>query len=368
MSAALWLLLLLVANATLLALPLLPALREWRKRGNAPLFIPADDEAGIGYFAERFRQRLAADWDSATLFEEANLAGEDFVAKLRAMRDALPQAITTQYRLVSGDVVGVPALATAEQPTLVGDVVRLIGGTHQLGEIYARERLDAPRGSVIRAALCDGDMFLGPGSGMLRWAHAARLEAGAGSRVMGRASARHAIALDQGCQFERLAAPEIRFAGGAPDVAPDRSTSGLQRWVADPKARVAHESGGRILCSGHVDVPPGSLVEGHLIVRGRLTLGAGSHVTGGIKVHGALQVGDGVHVAGAVFATGDIRFGADCTVDGPISSARGVHLAPGCRVGRTDRPTSLVAPVVSIGRGCTCHGSLWARTNGIVEG
>lgn len=367
MSAALWLLLLLVANATLFALPLLPALREWRKRGNAPLFIPADDEAGIGYFAERFRQRLAADWDSAKLFEEANPAS-DFMATLVSARDALPAGITAQYRLVSGDVVGVPALATAEQPTLVGDVVRLIGGTHQLGEVYARERLDAPRGSVIRAALCDGDLRLGPGSGILRWAHAARLEAGVGSRVMGRASAREVIALDAGCEFERLAAPEIRFAGGAPDAATPAENGMLHPWVADPKARVAHEAGGRLLCVGDIAIPDRSLVDGHLIVRGNLTLGMGCRVTGGIKVHGALTLGDGTFVAGAVFATGEIQLGSGCAVDGPVSSARGVRLAPGCRVGHRNRPTSLVAPRVSIGHRCTCHGSLWARTNGRVEG
>lgn len=368
MTALLWLLALVLANVLLFGLPLLPALREWRKRGNAPLFIPADDEAGIGYFAERFRQRLAADWDTATLFEETGADLAAFLPTLQASRDDLPAAIVAQYRLVSGVVVGVPALDVAEQPTLVGDVVRLVTGTHQLGEIYARDRLDVPDGSVIRAALCDGDMRLGPGSGILRWAHARRLDADTGARVMGRASAREAIALDASCRFERLAAPEIRFAGGADDDRPGFDQETLRPWVADPKARVTRESGGRLLCTGHVDIPAGSLVDGHLIVRGRLTLGAGCRITGGIKVHGALTLGAGSCVEGALFATGEIRLGERCTVGGPVSSARGVHLAAGCRVGGRHRPTSLVAPVVSVGTRCTCHGSLWARTNGRVDG
>lgn len=368
MSALLWLLALVLANVVLFGLPLLPALREWRKRGNAPLFIPADDEAGIGYFAERFRQRLAADWDTATLFEEAGAGTMAFLPTLEASREALPATIVAQYRLVSGVVVGVPALDVAEQPTLVGDVVRLVTGTHQLGEIYARDRLDVPSGSVIRAALCDGDMRLGPGSGVLRWAHAQRLEAGAGARVMGRASAREVIALDAACRFERLAAPEIHFAGGADDDRTGSERDALRPWIADPKARVTRESGGRLLCTGQVDIPPGSLVEGHLIVRGRLTLGAGCRVTGGIKVHGPLTLGAGTCVEGALFATGEIRLGEGCTAGGPVSSARGVHLAAGCRVGRRNRPTSLIAPVVSVGARCTCHGSLWARTNGRVDG
>jgi cytoskeletal protein CcmA (bactofilin family) len=363
-SAVLWLLLLVLANAALFGLPLLPALLEWRKRGNAPLFIPADDEAGIGYFAERFRQRLAADWDSATLFEREG--DVEFAQGLQAAGASLPGSIVAQYRIVSGDVVGVPTLATAEQPTLVGDVIRLVRGTHQLGEIYAREQLDAPGGSVIRAALCDGAMHLGPGSGILRWAHGVRVEAGAGSRMMGRVSAREVVALDAGCRFERLSAPELRFAGGAPDQ--DATAMPTRRWVADAKARVAHEAGGRLLCTGDVAIPAGSLVDGHLIVRGKLTLGAGCHVTGGIKVHGPLTLGEGTRVTGAMFATGEIRIGAHCAVDGPVSSARGVRLASDCRVGRKDRPTSLVAPNVSIGHRCTCHGSLWARTNGRVDG
>ena len=368
MNALVWLLALVLANAALLGLPLLPALREWRKRGNAPLFIPADDEAGIGYFAERFRQRLAADWDTATLFEEESVEGIPFLSTLEAARGALPTTIMAHYRLVSGGVVGVPALDVAEQPTLVGDVVRLASGTHQLGEIYARDRLDAPGGSVIRAALCDGDMRLGAGSGILRWVHARRLHAGAGSRVMGRASARDTIALDAGCRFERLAAPEIRFAGGADADAVATTQETLQSWLADAKSRVTHESGGRLLCTGNVGIPAGSLIDGHLIVRGRLTLGAGCRVTGGIKVHGPLTLGAGTRVEGALFATGEIRLDAGCSVDGPVSSARGIRLAAGCRVGRRERPTSLVAPNVSVGARCTCHGSLWARTNGRVDG
>lgn len=363
MTGVPWLLLLVLANAVLFGLPLLPALREWRKRGNAPLFIPADDEAGIGYFADRFRQRLAADWDSATLFEAGS--DEPFAAALQAASESLPEGIVAQYRIACGDVVGVPSLATSEQPTLVGDVVRLIRGTHQLGEIYARDQLDAAGGSVIRAALCDGALRLGPGSGILRWAHGVRVEAGPGSRMMGRVSARDVVTLDAGCRFERLSAPELRFAGGAAehDAAPMPS----RRWVAGGKARVAHESGGRLLCTGHVEIPDGSLVDGHLIVRGRLTLGAGCRVTGGIKVHGPITLGEGTHVVGAMFATGEIRLGERCVVDGPVSSARGIRLAPGCRVGRRERPTSLVAPAVSIGHHCTCHGSLWARTNGRVD-
>jgi hypothetical protein len=364
MSGVLWLLLLVVANALLFGLPLLPALREWRKRGNAPLFIPADDEAGIGYFAERFRQRLAADWDSASLFEPG--ADLELAPALQAAGKMLPDAIVAQYRIASGDVVGVPTLATAEQPTLVGDAIRLVRNTHQLGEIYARKALDAPGGSVIRAALCDGAMRLGPGSGILRWAHGVHVEAGAGSRMMGRVSARDFVALDAGCRFERLSAPELRFAGGAPEQEPVAAPT--RRWVADARARVAHESAGRLLCTGDVAIPAGSLVDGHLIVRGRLTLGAGCRVTGGIKVHGPLTLADDTHVVGAMFATGEIRLGERCTVEGPVSSARGIRLASGCRVGRRNRPTSLVAPDVSIGHRCTCHGSLWARTNGRVDG
>lgn len=365
MTPALWLLLLFVANVALFCLPLLPAFAEMRKRGNAPLFIPADDEAGIGYFAQRFRQRLAADWNSATLFEPDAPPHPDYAAAVRAAHAALPASIGAQYRVVEGELRGVPRLDSAEQATVVTATLRLARGTHLLGEAYAHARLDAPGGSVLRAVLCDGELVLGPGSGILRWAHARRVTAGDGSRLMGRLSARESIALGRGCQFERLAAPELRFGAGAGE--PPAREAPTRAWIADARARVVRESLDRLLCNGDVAVPPNSLVDGQLIVRGRLTLGAGCEVRGGIKVHGTVVFGDDIHVRGALFASGDVTLGMRCAVDGPVSSAGAVRLGAGCRVGRRNQPTSLVASVVSVAPGCTCHGSIWARTNGRVD-
>ncbi|HSR64085.1 MAG TPA: hypothetical protein VLM17_00555 [Xanthomonadaceae bacterium] len=365
MTPALWLLLLFAANVALFCLPLLPAFAEMRKRGNAPLFIPADDEAGIGYFAERFRQRLAADWNSATLFEPGGPGDAGYVATLGAAHAALPASIAIQYRMAEGELRGAARLDAAEQPTVVGGTLRLARGTHLLGEAYAHARLDAPGGSVLRAVLCDGELVLGPGSGILRWAHARRIATGDGSRAMGRLSATESLSLGRGCQFERLSAPELRFGGGA--AAQDPTPASTRGWVADRRARVVRESLDRLLCNGDVSIPPGSLVDGQLIVRGRLTLGAGCHVRGGIKVHGPVALGDDVVVSGAVFASGDATFGMRCSVDGPVSSAGVVRLGAGCRIGRMEHPTSLVAPVVSVAPGCTCHGSIWARTNGRVD-
>lgn len=365
MTPALWLLLLFAANVALFCLPLLPAFAEMRKRGNAPLFIPADDEAGIGYFAVRFRQRLAADWNSATLFEPDAPAGAACADALRAAHAALPASIGAQYRVVDGDLRGVARLDSAEQVTVVADTLRLARATHLLGEAYVQTRLDAPGGSVLRAVLCDGDLALGPGSGILRWAHARRVSAGDGSRMMGRLSATESITLGRGCQFERLSAPELRFGNGAAGQA--ARSAPTRAWIADARAHVVRESLDRLLCSGDVSVPAGSLVDGQLIVRGRLTLGAGCHVRGGIKVHGPVVLGDEVCVSGALFATGDATLGMRCAVDGPVSSAGVVRLGAGCRIGRADQPTSLVASVVSVAPGCTCHGSIWARTNGRVD-
>ena len=365
MTPAFWLLLLFAANVALFCLPLLPAFAEMRKRGNAPLFIPADDEAGIGYFAQRFRQRLAADWNSATLFEPDAPPDPAYAGALRAAHAALPASIGAQYRAVEGELRGAPRLDSAEQPTVVADTLRLARGTHLLGEAYAHARLEAPGGSVLRAVLCDGELALGPGSGILRWAHARRVVAGDGSRLRGRLSAGESTALGRGCQFDRRAAPGLHFGGGTPGL-PEREAP-TRAWIADAHARVVRESLDRLLCSGDVSVPPGSLVDGQLIVRGRLTLGAGCHVRGGIKVHGAVVLGDDVRVSGALFASGDVTLGMRCAVDGPVSSAGAVRLGAGCRIGRSNQPTSLVAPVVSIAPGCTCHGSIWARTNGRVD-
>jgi len=370
MSWLLWLGLLVAANAALFLLPLLPALAEWRRR-SLPLHIPFDDEAGIIYFADRFRQRLAADWGNALLFAPAagpSTAMVPIGQSLHAIAAQLPTPVRRQYRIAeAGEVVkGVPRLGTAEQPTLIGDVVRLAVNTHYVGEIYARDRLHALGGNVIRAVLCDGAIELDRGCGVLRWAHGRSIVVAEGSRAMGRLSAIETIAVGQGCSFERLSAPVLWFGGSAtkPPASP-ASKAGRTLVAADfPDAGIEYQPGSsRWLCDGDLAIPDDSVIDGSLVVRGRLRIGARSRIHGSLKAHGEIVIATDCRIDGAVFADGAISIAERCQLNGPLASAGHVMLGDDCVVGRPGRPTSVVAPTITVGR-CTCHGVTWARRNG----
>ena len=369
MSTLAWFGLLLLANVGMFWLPLLPALREWRRHDSDPLRIPADDEAGTDYFAERFRLRLAADWDDATLF--ARQSAEDAGAWPR-FQDAvarLPSPISSRYRLATGDGVvrGERSLRERELPVLVGDQVELAAGGNYLGEIFARERIVIAAGSVIRAALCDGRIELGAGCGVLRWVHARQVVIGAGARVAGRVSASTEIRIAPDCRFERLSAPIIAFGNGATPAAlpaqglPEADPARLSDAEWQPAAR-------RWLCTGDLSIPDGHAVDGHLVVRGHLRIGSHCRIEGSIKAHGGASIGPGTRVAGAVFAHGPIEIADGCTLAGPLSSSRGILLGDGCTVGAIDALASLAAPSITVSGHCTCHGSLWARSHGTTCG
>lgn len=369
MSAYGWFLLLLAANVILFWLPLVPALREWRDRSGEPLYIPADDETGTDYFAERFRQRLMADWDDAGLFSPrphprlGGNAGND----LQQAAQHLPAGIAARYRAVTdgSEVQGERHPHDGAQPVLVGQRIRLAPGCSYLGEIYARDELVVREGGLLRAVLCDGAIELGAGCGVLRWAHGQRITLGPHSRAAGRLSASEHIQVANGCRFERLSAPRIVFGKGADAVDPPHP-AGASLPVDLSRTHGVEWQGetGRWLCDGDLDIGDNLLVDGHLIVRGNLRIGAGCLLRGSVKVYGSATLGSGSSIAGAMFARGTIDVGAGCELAGPLSSSHAIQIGNGCRIGTGSRMSSLAAPDILIAGDCTCHGSIWARNEG----
>lgn len=378
MNPLLWLALLIAANAALLLLPMLPALREWKGTSPKPLYIPEDDEAGIEYFAARFRQRLAADWDNDAFFlpylSETAQSGLTIPATSTATM-LVPAAHRGQYRIAAPGtaIQGLNASGNALEPVLVGDAIEIADGKDYLGDIYARSSLRAGGRNIIRAVLCDGDVELGPGSGILRWAHARSLRIGNGSRVPGRISALSSIALGTACRFERVKAPVI-------DLGPQRawpSTAAADGvaalpLAAEPRHASPAEPGdmqwrrdtARWTSDGDVELPGGSVLEGDLIVRGSITVGPSCTIHGSIKSYLDIVIGAGSVIEGSCFAHGKIALGRGGRVFGQLSSITAIACEDGCMVGRPGRPASTIAPDITIIGACRFHGSLWARNTG----
>ncbi len=373
-----WLALLIAANAALLLLPMMPALREWKGTAPKPLYIPEDDEAGIEYFAARFRQRLAADWNNDAFFQpslsETSQAGLTIPATSTATM-LVPAAHRGQYRIAAPGtaIEGSNASGNALQPVLVGDAIEIADGKDYLGDIYARSSLRAGGRNIIRAVLCDGDIELGPGSGILRWAHARNLRIGDGSRVPGRISALSSIALGTACRFERVKAPVIDLgpqrawpstAAADGDVVLPLAAEARHDSPAEPGAMQWHRDTARWTSDGDVELPGGSVLEGDLIVRGSITVGPSCTIHGSIKSYLDIVIGAGSVIEGSCFAHGKIALGRGSRVFGQLSSITAIACEDGCMVGRPGRPASTIAPDITIIGACRFHGSLWARNTG----
>ncbi|MDQ3038497.1 MAG: polymer-forming cytoskeletal protein [Pseudomonadota bacterium] len=374
-----WLALLVAANVALLLLPMLPALREWRRPPPKPLFIPEDDEAGIEYFAASFRQRLATDWNNDPFFLASPPASADTgLLVLPADSTAsmvVPTAHVGEYRIArAGTLIDGPnASGRALEPVLIGDAIEIAGGKDYLGDIYARSSLRGSGQNIIRAALCDGDIALGPGSGILRWAHAHNLYIGNGSRIPGRISALSSITLGTGCRFVRVKAPAIDLGpqGTWPSSAPSNGVDPRPlRADAEDQLPTAsdgmhwHRDTARWTSDGDIELPAGSVLTGDLIVRGNVTLGAACTIQGSIKSYRDVIMGIGTVIEGSCFARGKIVLKQSSRVFGQLSSIMAITCEDGCTVGRPGRPASTIAPDITIIGTCRFHGSLWARNSG----
>lgn len=372
MNPAAWLILLVCANGVLLLLPMLPALREWRGGDTRPLHIPDDDEAGIEYFATRFRQRLLEDWNGHPFFLAPRSSGAvGAEAPGAALDPALPvhAGQSDQFRIAPSGrpVVGRKRPGPSLEPVLIGCDVELAEGSDYLGDIYARNSLHSNGGSLVRAVLSDGNVTLGAGSGILRWAHARRLLIGAGSRVPGRLSALESISLGTDCRFQRVKAPIIDI--GPPrdwTIAPAHAAPPAGIQPADPDSAQLHwqKHSARWTREGDTMLPPGCVVDGDLIVRGKVRLGADCVIRGSIKAYGDVEVGRGSIIEGSCFSHGHILLQRDCRVSGQVSSIISISFADACMIGRPGRPASTIAPQISISGSCRLHGSLWARNSG----
>lgn len=174
----------------------------------------------------------------------------------------------------------------------------------------------------------------------------------------------------EGCCFERVRAPVIRFGAATSAVPLLPSPSPL------PIAGLASSAGllpGASSCSsdlfgfdGDVVIPAGRRYCGSMIVRGVLHVCAGSIIEGDVHAHRGVLLGQGAQVTGSITSDLDIHLMPQSFVAGPISSKTTVHLDRQACVGRHDFPTTVSARTVLAQAGSSVHGAVWAHRFGVV--
>jgi hypothetical protein len=347
--------LLALAESALLALPLLPALDELRRKRDAkPLEVIQKHAGDIAYFARVFRGYIAplqerlrecvdartTGWGRLENGEEYVLLGDDRQPFVKA---ANLKGSTCPWLIAAGIDV-----------TLPNDL-------SFVKEIYAAKSLTGGERDAFRAILCDQDIHLRTGSEMMRWAHAAgQLRADSDCRLYGRISSEREIVLAPGCTFQRLHASRIVMEQAC---AENCTAAGVAEPAKDSERKNPLT---RRLVDGDLRVRPGEIVSENLVARGSLHIGARARMLGGVKGHKSVVLEESVEVSGSLISSGELLVGPRCKIGGPVLAEHHVHIASGSSCGTLHFPTTVSSPLVEVMEGTVFFGTVWARDIGWV--
>jgi hypothetical protein len=347
--------LLAFAESALLALPLLPALDELRRKRDAkPLEVIQKHAGDIAHFARVFRgyiaplqERLRECVDARTTGWGRLKNGEEYVL---LGDDRQPFVKAANFR---GSTC--PWLIAA------GIDVMLPDGLDFAKEIYAAKSLTAGERNAFRAILCDEDIRLRAGSESIRWVHAnGQLCVESDCRLYGRVSSEREIVLAPGCTFQRLHAPRIVMAQPCSENCTPadvfESAGNSERKKPLP----------RRLVGGDLRVRPGEIVGENLVARGPLHIGAGARMLGGVKGHKSVVLEESVEVCGSLISSGELYVGPRCKIGGPLLAEHHVHISSGTSCGTRNFPTTVSSQLVEAMEGTVFFGTVWARDMGWV--
>ncbi len=326
--AFLWMVLLASLGLALLAVPLVPAWREWaRPTDSKPLGVESGYAAEPDFFASRFRRSLAE------------------------CTPPPPPPLSEWGR--TGMPILFPASVTLDERVEARAPVVIEGDFH------------ANAGGAFTALLASGSIRLGPRSEVTQWIHAdGALALDADCVALRRASCGRTLAVSAGCSFERLHAPVIAF--GAQDPAVKRRAPEGASAEFSTVRNVTRRAPGLYRAEGDCSLPEDSAFNGSLVVTGSLLIGAGCVVNGDVKARKGVIVGPGASIEGAVTCEGVIHIRERAFVKGPVVAEADVWIDCGAEVGGPTAPTTVTAENIIVEDGVVAHGTVHARDAGIV--
>jgi len=337
----------------MLALPLVPAMVELRRRSDArPLNVDQQNAGEIRHFAHGFRAHIKE-------LEPTILR-------------CVGEGINTTCTLSDGEEYVV--LGRVDEPLLIAlrerdaihpvviaagvDVIVPPEGTFSR-DIYAGGDFTGGEKNNYRAIFCDREVHLGAASRVMRWAHAiGKFTAEAGCLLYGRTSSDSVLRLHPDCIFLRLNAPRIEF-GPAAISADENSHS-------HTPANLAPRKPSRFLHDGDFEVPAGQVLYTDIIIRGKLRICSGARICGSVKSIEEMVIEDGVAVEGSLISAQKMRIGSRCAIHGPVVAERELAIASGARFGTLEHPTTVTSPEIEVAEGVVVFGTLWARDRGLV--
>jgi predicted acyltransferase (DUF342 family) len=227
-------------------------------------------------------------------------------------------------------------------------------------EIYVRKNAYLERIPLLRAIACDGDLSLGSGTRIIRWADAEGTLTSHDNCDLGiSTTSAKKLLVGRNCLFKRLYAPEIWL--GLGDGGPD-----TVRTAPVPEEAVINEEIMRDI--EYVDdeiTDENGILPYTIVTRKDLTVVGGYVVQGHISCDKDVEIGSGAVVHGNIFAEGSVFIGSNAVVLGLVFTQEDVYVDDGSVIGQPNKVKSVVARGdIEFGSNCRVYGYIGTEKNG----
>jgi predicted acyltransferase (DUF342 family) len=339
------------------------AYRAWRiSRGEEASDIDPNYVRLEDYLARSFRAKVAEwlEWPVAAAYADGSL----LIPKGQEHVRVCPSAVF-------------PARSSSEDILVVQSSFRCLADCVFGRELYVRGDAEIGTGTRLQAIAVDGDMTLGRGVAVARWADSrGDMDIGMDCVVHARATAGKTLCLGRGAQVGSAHAAAISTVRGRPATSTEADAE-PNPAVEVPPADAG--PGSPVPALGHaVDLrrmtklgTEGWLYEGDfepaaavrtrckLIVRGNCMIPAGSVLENDLKAKGAVHLGAGSVCKGNVIADGDIVLGVSTRFYGIVHAGKTLTLDAGVRGGREDvKVAAFAAGTLRIADDVIVHGKV----------
>ena len=346
--------------------------REWRRPWDAvPLSMDVEYVRAENYFGQSFRGKMQ-EWLAEAQPDGA--PARELPGSVRLMTPGGEHVLTR-----GGGRIG--SRNGREEIVYSEEDLTLAGGSVFRREIYCRSRLETETGVQLQSVAADGDVILGVANDVARWVDAhGRIAIRSGTIVRSRVSSLASIELEREVSAQSLYAPVISTANGTPATDPVGASGRAEPSRRPPGSannpeavppyleglRCSRLEPGTWLVQGDLDLPPGSRVEGNLVVKGTLTSGFDCIFTGDVKAV-RIKLGARNRVYGNLVSEGSLDVGEGSFMEKNVAAGSDIRLSAGACVGRRDWLAAISAGgEIVLEENVAVHGKVaagqWIRT------
>ncbi|MEM2960755.1 MAG: hypothetical protein QXU67_04035, partial [Candidatus Bathyarchaeia archaeon] len=310
----------------MLFIPFIPSILEIRNpKEDEPLAITMDYTKDPRYFGRSFRRRLSV----IPALEEF----EEGIKTVRLSKEEIIE-IKRAQTIFSGESIN-------HIFYVIGDAFSDNNITFKK-EIYVRGKLTIGENNTLRAIACDGDVFLGANTKIIRW-----LDAEGSIETMNNCdlgiscTCEKALIVDKNCSFNRLYGKPIvtyNYKEAGPELI-DKEATYVKAETPDIVRTIEDTA---LIREGNMTIEPFTTLVKDIVVKGNLYIKRGAAVKASMKVYGETFIESGAQIYGDIFSEGPVKVGEDAVILGDVFSQSAVYIEKGARIGKNGTIKSVI--------------------------